>query len=354
LVSNCNFALQKNDLAEISLGNGGMAGSIDNSSMQLNKGFAVAEYKSNFPFSTAGLTYVQRNGQGAPGVYLPYLHDLNQIKTWIHDGIALFAQPSKTQVSLFYGKPARYNYYDGCSTGGAQGFALAQFYPGLFDGIVAGSPGNWYSHLALSFLWNGLKTQNESFIQQSKLSLITSAVLDECDELDGVKDNLIENPLKCNFDITSLAYNKNATNTSTCLTGAQVAAAQAVYAGPTSSIDGSLLYRGFSFGSETEWMLQEQQLSNAFPIPILQNLVKNNLQYDYHQFNFGSDVDEKAGMYINEISLDLSTFRNLGGKLLVTQGKSPSTIINKEGTNNVRLGGPIQRRYLASPSHARY
>jgi hypothetical protein len=36
---------------------------------------------------------------------------------------------------------------------------LAQYHPELFDGIVAGSPGNWYSHLALSFLWNGLKTQ---------------------------------------------------------------------------------------------------------------------------------------------------------------------------------------------------
>lgn len=38
--------------------------------------------------------------------------------------------------------------------GGARGFALAQFHPGLFDGIIAGSPGNWYSHLTLSFLWN--------------------------------------------------------------------------------------------------------------------------------------------------------------------------------------------------------
>ena len=30
-----------------------------------------------------------------------------------------------------------------CSTGRAQGFALAQFWPELFDRIVAGSLGNW-------------------------------------------------------------------------------------------------------------------------------------------------------------------------------------------------------------------
>jgi hypothetical protein len=29
----------------------------------------------------------------------------------------------------------------------------------MFDGIHAGSPGNWYSHLVLMFLWNGLHTQ---------------------------------------------------------------------------------------------------------------------------------------------------------------------------------------------------
>jgi hypothetical protein len=30
------------------------------------------------------------------------------------------------------------------------------YHPHIFDGIFAGSPGNWYSHLVLSFLWNGV------------------------------------------------------------------------------------------------------------------------------------------------------------------------------------------------------
>ena len=38
-------------------------------------------------------------------------------------------------------------YYSGCSTGGAQGFALAQYHPELYDGIFAGSPGNYWDHL---------------------------------------------------------------------------------------------------------------------------------------------------------------------------------------------------------------
>jgi hypothetical protein len=138
-----------------------------------------------------------------------------------------------------------------------------------------------------------------------------------------VADRLIENPLLCSFDIKTLACNSSSTNTSTFLTDAQISGAEAIYAGPTSTIDGSEVYPGFSYGSETEWLMQEQTLPNAYAIPILQNLVYNNLNYDYRSFNFGTDirdVDTKAGVYIDEISTDLSSFRNLGGKMLVIQG----------------------------------
>ncbi|KAH8807162.1 tannase and feruloyl esterase [Xylogone sp. PMI_703] len=303
----------------MAVGGGGMAGVIDASNMmqQLNKGFAVAGGDSGHR------AVDNNNGGGTPGVYLPYLHDVDQVKAWIHNAISILTQPAKSLVQQYYGAPARYSYYDGCSTGGAQGFALAQFHPDLFDGIYAGSPGNWYSHLALSFLWNGLKTQNESHLNQDLLNVITNAVLDQCDTIDGVADRLIENPLLCNFDISKLACNSSTKDTSNCLTPPQLAAAKAVYAGPTSSINGAQLYPGFSFGSETEWTLQEQSLSNAFSIPILQNLVYDNLHYDYTTFNFGSDVkdvDQKAGTLIDEITTDLTAFKRSGGKLLVTQG----------------------------------
>jgi feruloyl esterase len=108
-----------------------------------------------------------------------------------------------------------------------------------------------------------------------------------------------------------------------CLTADQIVAVKAIYAGPTSTLDGSEIYPGFSYGSESGWLDQEQSLSDAFAIPILQNLVYDNLNYDYHSFNFGTDVrdvDARAGLYIDEISTDLSTFRQSGGKMLVTQG----------------------------------
>lgn len=140
----------------MAVGNGGMAGTIDTLNMmtQLNAGlgFAVAG-------GDAGHRAEENNdGAGEPGVYLPYLHDRDQVEAWIHDAISLFTPAAKAIAEAYYRAPAKHSYYNGCSTGGAQGYALAQYHPELFDGIYAGSPGNWYSHLALSFLWNAQHT----------------------------------------------------------------------------------------------------------------------------------------------------------------------------------------------------
>jgi feruloyl esterase len=127
-----------------------MAGVVDEAALMLNvnKGYAVAGGDSGH------LASRNNDGEGEPGVYIPYLHDQDQVSAWIHNSIALFTPPAKLVTEHVYGSAPAYSYYQGCSTGGAQGFALAEFHPDLFDGIVAGCPGNWYSHLALSFLWN--------------------------------------------------------------------------------------------------------------------------------------------------------------------------------------------------------
>lgn len=135
----------------LAVGNGGFAGVIETSSM-------LADFNLGLGFAVAGGDGGHRaaandDGNGAPDTYLPFLHNHEQIEGWIHNGISIFTPVAKAITQARY-KHMKHSYYDGCSTGGAQGFALAQFHPTLFDGIVASSPGNYYSHLALSFLWN--------------------------------------------------------------------------------------------------------------------------------------------------------------------------------------------------------
>ncbi|KAM0715043.1 hypothetical protein Q7P37_009508 [Cladosporium fusiforme] len=322
----------------IAVGNGGMAGTIDyrNMMIQLNSGLGFAVSGGD-----SGHRAAENNGGGgAPGIYIPYLHEKEQVTAWIHDAISLFTPVSKALTAAYYGEDASYSFYDGCSTGGAQGMALAQYHPGLFDGINAGCPGNWYSHLALSFLWNAQHTmvssqlphshptilklvKNSSKLSQAKLNLTTNAILDACDLNDGVADRVLENPLDCSFDVSTLACDPADTNSSTCLTPEELDAAKAIYAGPHDAKTNKPLYPGFTPSSEIEWAMQQGELSDAFSIPILQNLVYNNLSYNASTFNWASDVadlDARAGSLIDAIDPDLSAFHASGGKLLISQG----------------------------------
>jgi feruloyl esterase len=313
----------------MAVGNGGMAGELDKVALmqQLNSGFASAAGDAGH------LASLNNAGGGAPGIYLPYLHDRDQVDAWIHNAISLFVPASKALITAYYNKPAQYNYYSGCSTGGAQGFALAQYHPTMFDGIIAGSPGNWYSHLALSFLWNAQHAaeNTSSYLPQQVLNFTSRAVLNACDANDGVTDGVIGNPLACEFFVDSLACDNgtagavtNDNGNITCLDSAQLAAVKAIYNGPKNAQDGAQLYPGFSYGSEIEWILQEGDLASAFSIPILQNLVYNNLEYNASAFKWTSEqiaaVDRNAGAKIDAISTNLSEFRDAGGKLLVYQG----------------------------------
>jgi hypothetical protein len=176
-------------------------------------------------------------------------------------------------------------------------------------------------------LLNDITQTNTTSLPEPVLDFIQASVIQECDLIDGVADNLIEDPLACPFNISSLACKTGApAKNATCLTPSQLSAAKAIYQGPVRSDSPSTsLFPGLSFGSESGWSLPQVQagLSNAFSVPILQNLVYQNLSYNPATFNWGSDVDfldARAGPLINAINTNLSSFRKSGGKMIVYAG----------------------------------
>ena len=50
------------------------------------------------------------------------------------------AELAKQIVAQYYGQPARYSYFAGCSTGGREAMLMTQRYPGEFDGVISGDP----------------------------------------------------------------------------------------------------------------------------------------------------------------------------------------------------------------------
>ena len=138
----------------------------------------------------------------------------------------------RRRSSGFFGTAAKFSYFNGCSTGGRQAVTAAQRYPDDFDGIVAGAPASHTSTQAFGQIWfYQALADPASAMPREKLTLLHDAVLTACDQIDGVKDGVLENPLACKFDPQVLAC-RQGSDPASCLTPAQVDGVRRIYAGP--------------------------------------------------------------------------------------------------------------------------
>jgi hypothetical protein len=54
---------------------------------------------------------------------------------------------AKAVIKAFYGSDPRRSYFGSCSNGGRQALMEAQRFPSDYDGILAGAPANFWTHL---------------------------------------------------------------------------------------------------------------------------------------------------------------------------------------------------------------
>jgi len=129
-------------------------------------------------------------------------HHPERIEDFAYRAVHESVVAAKAITRAYYGSPARFAYFSGCSTGGYQGLSAAQRYPDDFDGIIAGAPGNNRTSLTLAFLWNYLANHRPDddrhpILSSADLVLINKAVVAQCDAIDGVKDGVVSDPLAC-------------------------------------------------------------------------------------------------------------------------------------------------------------
>jgi feruloyl esterase len=288
------------------VGNGGFAGTISYSAMAeaLREGYATASTDTG-----------HIGGNAIFGVEHP-----EKVVDYAYRSVHEMTVKSKALIREFYGKQPRLSYWNGCSTGGRQGLMEAQRYPEDFDGIVAGAPANYHSRLHASDLAVAVPILEnpESDIPPAKLKILNRAVMNACDDLDGVKDNILTDPHMCNFDPSILQCPGG--DSLNCLTRPQLDAVKSIYA-PVKTASGEIIFPGKTMGSETGWMTFGSIRPSSVSIGTF-HLAHRDMNWDWQTFDPDRDTalaDEKTG-FINAIDPDLEAFKARGGKLLLYHG----------------------------------
>ena len=306
------------------------------------------------PLANGYATASTDTGHQAPGHKWALGHP-EMLVDWAHRSTHETTVVARHLIEAFYGKPPSYSYFDGCHNGGRQGLAEAQRYPEDFDGILSADPAFHLTHLqpGSEYLsWVALKNgvESPSFIPPSKYSMLNRAVLDACDELDGVKDDAIEDPTRCHFDPISIQC--PGPDRDSCLTQAQVETARRLYAGAKFA-DGTQIYSGFEPGSELLW---GAMIEGPDPLFINNDFFKyiafEDPEWDWRTFDLEVDTrrtDEKLAHIINSTETDLSDFKAAGGKLIIYQSWNetwvpPRTITVYHDDVQETMGGPSETR----------
>lgn len=296
------------------VGGGGWAGVISYSAM-------AEAIRGGYATSSTDTGHVGANGSfalGHPEKVIDYAYRSEHEMT----------VKAKALIAAFYGKPAQFSYWNGCSTGGKQGLTEAQRYPKDYNGIIAGAPANYMIHLHVRqvAIWQYAHRSPDAMIPPVKYPMIHEAVMKECDALDGLKDGLIENPRACHFDPKTIEC-KNGDEPS-CLTAAQVATARAVYAPTRIPSTGQAVFPGLEPGSEPAWGLLIGGKEALVATDTFRYIVFKDPNWNA-KLDLDKDVtlaDKIDGGNNNAIDPNLRPFFSSGGKLIIYHGWSDQLI----------------------------
>ncbi|KAH7355600.1 feruloyl esterase B precursor [Pyrenochaeta sp. MPI-SDFR-AT-0127] len=304
----------------LAVGNGGFAGGINwlDMSPGVRYGFATMSTDTGHNSSSIDGTWAYNQ----PG----------KIENWGHLAMHGSVVTAKAIISAYYTKDISYNYYAGCSTGGRQGLKEAELYPEDFDGIIAGAPAWWTSHLqpwTVKVASYNLPTTADYHIPPALFPAIKGEVLKQCDPQDGLKDGIISDPDGCNFRPEELLCGVDITNSTAagCLTSPQISTLYNLYNDFVGE-NQTFFYPHLNFGSEGNWPIH---LSSDAPNPLGTGYVQYFLGFgaNWPWQDFNEDIQRLADRTDPgnaTVGFDLSSYHTKGGKILSYHGMSDAHI----------------------------
>jgi feruloyl esterase len=328
----------------IGVGNGGMAGSISYAYMTgpLSRGYATSS------------TDTGHEGKNNDGSYA--LGHREKVIDFGYRAVHEMTVKAKLIVAAYYGRAPTFSYWSGCSTGGRQGLTEAQRFPADYNGIVAGAPANFLTHLQASSVWKAQAIHENpgGLIPPSKLPLIHDAVVKACDARDGVKDGQLEDPRLCAFDPKTLECQEE--DGPDCLTAPQVAVARAFYSATMNPRTKEEIYPGLAPGSEPGWASDvgrmHVDITKTLASEYLRYAVFQDANWDFTTFDFDlamAMADRIDDGVTKATDPNLGDFFRRGGKLLQYHGWSDPSISSLNSINYYKsvldfMGGSVNVR----------
>jgi len=291
----------------------------------------------------------------------------SQVKDFITDSILAQTLWAMKLSKLYYAAPIKRNYWNGCSTGGRQGFEMAQRYGDLFDGFLVGAPAMNWNRFQTAELWPAVVVNNilgDAGLPAAKSNAANAAALAACDAADGVVDGLISEPRRCAYNAAQRLCVVNPGDPN-CLTPAEADAINKIWDGPRNQ-RGQRLWGGITRGTSFGTLL----FPNPFPVgpgkdpfPFIltwqANWVHENPFFDWKTIrltDFGAEFQLGSRKFAETASTDdpdLGKVRRSGAKIIHYHGLSDPLIVPFGSFNYVsrvfdRYGVPETQEFMRS------
>lgn len=261
-----------------------------------------------------------------------------QVTDFITDSIYAQVRWALDLAELYYGRKPDRNYWNSCSTGGRQGWEMAQKYGDLFDGLVLGAPAMNWNRFQTAELWppvvvRSLLPGTTPTLTAAKSNAAIAAAVAACSEYG---DGILNEPRRCNFDARSLICPDEPPLPANCLTPAEADAINMIWYGPTNP-QGYRLWGGPSIGASFGTMLPGGNNASGFMYDYERYWVHQDPNWDWRvlaggnfQEKFTEELrlsDHKFQATASTDSTDLDKARNRGAKIIFYHGINDPLII---------------------------
>lgn len=185
-------------------GNGGFSGSAETSLEQLGEGgsgstngIKAAAVAQGYVVATSDNGHI-RGG----GAFLMNPDGTINTVLWqdfAERSLRELALQTKALSKAFYGKPHRYAYWDGFSSGGRQGLKNAQRFAEHYDGILAGAPAIHWTRFTTGNLYPQIVMRRDlgGTVDAAKLRAVSLAAVNACG---GGSLGFLLDPFACRYD----------------------------------------------------------------------------------------------------------------------------------------------------------